>query len=391
MKKSRLFAASIAALLMAGGVALSTTTLNSQSVAAASNIRQRTNYTKRSNAYVNTKGAKGIANLHYKQGSTAYSKTYRVTAGTTKGAKWTTAFYLPLKNLTSKANPSHKNTSYFATNAPQGFTMDKSGNMYFAFSRKNSNRGKTGYLYNGYIMKVDAYAVKKLKGNRKLLTTNPNSLIKSGHVKFSNMNWAFCSGSLAWDPKTNRLKFLVAYNNPSASFLRSHPEQMVSVNPSSLKFESTYKFYLHDTVTGQYSSPNVLAFDNNGNYYTVAAAQLNTSHGNCYIIHQGVRQGNGYSDRELGMTIKPILSTQEQGISIDNDRFYITSNSAYISFSLSKYLKNAFTPSMAGSAGSWLGVETAQLAGARESENVVARNGVKYMAMTWPNEVVMHK
>lgn len=377
---------------MAGGIALGTTTSNSQSVAAVSNIRQKTDYTKRSNAYVNTKGAKGVANLRYKQGSTAYSKTYKVTAGTTKGAKWTTAFYLPLKNLTSNANPSHKNTSYFATNAPQGFTMDKSGNMYFAFSRKNSNRGKTGYLYNGYIMKVDAYAVKKLEGNKKLLTTNPNSLIKSGHVKFSNMNWAFCSGSLAWDPKTNRLKFIIAYNSPSRSYLSTHPVQMVTANPSSLKFESTAKFYLHDTVTGQYSQPNVLAFDNSGNYYTAAAASLNTSNGNAYILHQGVRKSNGtYSDRELGMTIKPILSTQEQGISIDNDRFYIGSNSAYISFSLSKYLKNAYTPSMAKSAGSWLGVETAQIAGSRESENVLSRNGVKYMAMTWPNEVIMHK
>ncbi|WP_155286356.1 hypothetical protein [Lacticaseibacillus zhaodongensis] len=391
MKKSATITTALLAAMLAVGAATQVSfsgTSASQTVQAVSNIRQRESYAARSNATINTHGAKGIANNRYSH-SNFKPKTYKVTAGSKKGAKWSTALYLPTKTIRSNNNPSHKTQSYFAGSPAEGYTMDKSGNMYFAFSRRNGNASKTGYLYNGYIMRLDTYAIKKLKSNKNLLSSNPQSLIKGNHVRFSNLDSAFCSGSLAYDRKTNKIKFMVAYSNGSDSFLSRHPVQLATVNPNSLRRESTAKFYLQDPVTHHYTAPNVLAFDNSGNFYAAAAASLTTTHGTAYIIQQGVRKSNGsYSFRQLGMTIKPVLSTQLQGISIDNDRFYITSNSAYVSFSLSKYLQNAETPAKAGSANSWLGLETAQLSGAREVENLAAHNGAKYMVMTYPSEVV---
>lgn len=356
--------------------------------AAAPNIFQKQDYSKRSNAQLNVRGVKGTNDKAYSRGTMKWHG-YKSTQGTNKGASWATAFFLPDKNITSNNNPSRKNTSYFATNAPQGFTMDPQGNMYFAFSRRNSNGASTGYLYNGYIMRVDAYAVSVLKKNPHMLRTNPQSLIRSNHIRFSNMDWAFCSGSLAYDPATKSLKFLVAYSKGGA-FLKTHPVQMAQVNPNSLKRVGTAKFFMHDVVTGQYLAHNLLAFDNQGNFYTGAATSLNTTHGDAYIIIRGQRHGNSYTAVQQGMALKPTLNHQLQGMSVDGNRLYLTSNSAYMSINLTNYLRYANVPSKAASANSWIGLEVNRISGNREWENVVGHAGQKYAALAWPNEVLVN-
>lgn len=393
MKKLLTVTSVVLGLIAVGAVSANANSGATQTVHAASyqNIMTMPDYGARSNAVVNVKGAYGIADKKYKQ-SNSTPKTYTVTAGTNKGTKWKTAFYLPQKTIVSSNNPSHKKQSYFAGSAAQGFTMDKAGNMYLAFSKRNGNGAKTGFLYGGYIMRLDTTALAKLKKNPKLLISNPTALISGNHMRFSNIDSAFCSGSLAYDPVSQKVKFIVAYNfgNKSAdAFLSSHPVQIASVNPNSLRRESTAKYLMYDGLSKHYNAPSNLAFDNNGNFYTVAAASLTTTKGTAYIVNQGQRSGSSYRVRQLGMSIKPVLSTQLQGISVDNDRLYFNSNSAYMSISLSKYLKNAMTPSMANSAQSWMGVEANTLSGSRETENFVSFGGVKYGVLTYPNEVIM--
>lgn len=389
MKKNLLATTGVVLSMLAAGALFTTTNSANNSVSAASNIQVKSNYGARSNATVNVKGVKGVADKKYSTKSSTTARTYKVTAGTNKGTSWKTAFFLPQKAITSTNNPSNKKQTYFAGSAAQGFAMDRSGNMYLAFSRRNSNGAKTGYLYGGYIMRLDTTALAKLKANPKLLITKPTALLSGKHMRFSNLDSAFCSGSLAYDPASKKVKFFVAFSKGGNSYLKSHPVQMATVNPTTLKRESTAKFYLYDALSKHYSAPNVLAFDNSGNFYTAAAASLLTTKGTAYIITQGKRSGSSYKVEQLGMSIKPVLSTQLQGISIDGDRFYINSNSAYMSFSLSNYLKNAMTPSKAGSAQSWMGVEANQLSGNRETENYAALNGTKYGVLTYPNEVIM--
>ncbi|MHA3065179.1 hypothetical protein [Lacticaseibacillus saniviri] len=393
MKLNRLITRSLVATLglVTVGVLSAPNAVKTVTVQAASNIYQMPDYSARSNAVVNTRGVKGIENGKYLQGN-ATPKSYKVTAGTQAGSQWHTAFYLHNHDIVSANNPTGKKITYFANAAPQGFTMDDAGNMYFALSRRNANGASTGYLYQGYIMRLDTTAISMLMKNPTLLRTNPNAL--GNHMRFSIIDGSFSSGAFAFDPATQKIKFLVAYNfgNKSADqFLSNHPVQMATVNPTSLVREKTDKFYLYDAGSHHYSSPNTLAFDRNGNFYTAAAASLTTTNGLAYLLTQGVRQGNSYSVREMGMSIKPILANQLQGISIDHNRLYIASNSAYLSLDLNAYLSRAYTPSAASSANSWMNLEVNQLAGSRETENTVGSNGVKYIMMTTPNEVVMSK
>jgi len=391
MKIKHLMAQSI--LLALGLVAVGTMgqVPASQVVNAASNIFQTPVYSERSNAVLNTRGVKGIENNHYTTGN-ATPKAYKVIAGTQAGSQWHTAFYLPSKTVTSANNPSGKKVSYFANAAPQGYTIDDAGNMYFAISRRNSNGASTGFMYQGYIMRIDAAGVNTLIKQPTLLRTNPNAL--GNHLRFSLIDGAFSSGGFAFDPATQKLKFFVAFNYGNKSqdqFLAKRPVQLATVNPNSLVREKTDSFYMYDRGSGHYNAASTLAFDRSGNFYTAAAASLTTTNGQAYILNQGQRSGNSYVVRQLGMSIKPVLANQLQGISIDHNRMYIASNSAYLSFDLNAYLSRANTPSAASSANSWMGLEVNQLAGARESENTVGHNGVKYMMMTTPNEVVMSK
>lgn len=383
------------ALALAGAGAVVTSNLAGVSPAAivyaAENWYNQPVYSERSNAVIDTRGVKGIENNQYGYGD-SNPGTYTVTAGTNIGAKWRTAFFLHAGDIVSNNNPSGKNQTYFGNGAPQGVTMDKAGNMYIAISRRNSNWATSGYLYQGYIMRLDPFAIDTLIKNPKLLRTNPQSLIKANHVRFSDVDGAFASGSLAYDPATDTVKFFVAYSRTDSALMATHPIQLATVNAQSLQRTGTVKFDLYDSVLKRYEAqPNTLAFDNNGNFYSVGAASLNTSNGSAYITLRGVPTGGGhYSVSQLGMSIKPILANQLQGISIDNDRLYINSNAAYLSIDLNNFAKNANNPSMAASANNWMNVEVNRISANREAENVVAHDGVKYMMLTSPSEVLMN-
>lgn len=383
---------SIAALgLMAIGLLSVPNTVKADSVQPAQNIYQMPDYSERSNAFINTYGVKGVENGNYLEGNDT-PKSYQVTTGTQAGSQWHTAFYLSKYDITSSNNPSGKSQRYIANDAPQGFTIDDAGNMYFALSQRSQSHTTSGYLYTGYIMRLDKTAISQLIKDPTLMRKNPNAL--GNHIRFSNNIPHFSSGAFAYDPYTQKIKFIVAYdygNLTADQFLAKRPVQLVTVDPTSLALQKTDHFYLHDAGSGHYLNPSTLAFDRDGNFYSVAAARLTTTNGDAYLLTQGTRQGNSYKVHEMGMSIKPILAKQLQGISIDHNRLYIASNSAYLSLDLSAYLEHANTPSTAATANNWMKLEVNQLAGNREAENTVSSQGVTYMMMTTPNEVVMNK